>query len=231
VALINGDTFTVTSVNLLEPQYAVGIDISTGIYYSEGIGDLNAVNAHTSAAGQFATFPCPLTMQCGAAPNELGVDSALHVIYASFEQGGNGIVLVYEAVTGRMGAIPVPRWPAAGYGYDSQAASRLQPGCNATGHPATGRDHHPGGAEIRYEARPARASSGDHAQWMGCQIGALNQARTAGLRTSSQHWRKLVRVVACGVRGPTFVEALVLGQHQVEACPAPFRYGTGPRGR
>jgi YVTN family beta-propeller protein len=108
VALINGNTFTVTSVDLLEPQYAVGIDVSTGIYYSEGIGDLNAVNAHTSAAGQFATFPCPLTMQCGAAQNELGVDSALHVIYASFEQGGNGVVLVYEAVTGRTGAVPVP---------------------------------------------------------------------------------------------------------------------------
>jgi YVTN family beta-propeller protein len=108
LALINGATNMVTFVDLIEYQYAVGIDTTMGIYYSEGLGDLNAVNAHTTAAGQFATFPCPLTMQCGAAPNELGVDSALHVIYASFEQGGNGVVLVYEADTGRMGAVPVP---------------------------------------------------------------------------------------------------------------------------
>ncbi len=108
LALINGATNTVTSVDLGEPQYAVGIDTSTGTYYSEGLGDLDTVNAHTNAAAFFADFPCPLNVQCGGAPNQLGVDSALHVIYASFEQGGNGVVLVYEAVTGRTGTVPVP---------------------------------------------------------------------------------------------------------------------------
>jgi YVTN family beta-propeller protein len=108
VLMINGATRTVTTVNLYEPQYAVGIDTSTGIYYAEGIGDLSSVNAQTYAAGALPAFPCPVG-SCGGSVNQLSVDSALHTIYVSFNENGTDVVLVLDGFTGgAYASVPVP---------------------------------------------------------------------------------------------------------------------------
>jgi DNA-binding beta-propeller fold protein YncE len=89
VLMINGATRTVTTEDLLEPQEAVGIDTSTEIYYSEGLGDLNAVNVfqqNTTSAFTFsAGFEIPVIGLSLSA--QTGYDNEGQVKYHFFRAG------------------------------------------------------------------------------------------------------------------------------------------------